>query len=45
MAVFLKFDLVNEESLTLKCIQVIFRHGARTPLKHLPGIDEVSNII
>ena len=28
--------------LTLKSVQVLFRHGARTPLRHLPGIDEVT---
>ena len=25
----------------LKCVQIFFRHGARTPLKHIPQIEEV----
>jgi hypothetical protein len=27
--------------MNLKCVQVFFRHGARTPLRHIPGIEEV----
>ena len=29
------------DSLKLKSVQVFFRHGARTPLRHIAGIDEV----
>ncbi len=29
------------EGLHLKCVQIFFRHGARTPLKHVPNIQEV----
>ena len=28
-------------NLTLKCVLVFFRHGARTPLRHVPGLEEV----
>ena len=31
----------DDETLTLKSVQVFFRHGARTPLSHLPNIEEV----
>jgi len=31
--------------LTLKSVQVFFRHGARTPLKHIPGLQEVCTIL
>ena len=29
------------DELQLKCVQIFFRHGARTPLKHVPGVEEV----
>lgn len=29
------------ESMKLMAVQVFFRHGARTPLKHVPGLEEV----
>lgn len=29
------------ESMSLKTVLVFFRHGARTPLKHIPGLQEV----
>lgn len=29
------------ESMKLLAVQVFFRHGARTPLKHIPGLEEV----
>ena len=28
-------------AMTLRQVQVYFRHGARTPLKHIPIVDEV----
>lgn len=28
-------------NMTLKCVQVFFRHGARTPLRQVPGLKEV----
>ena len=29
------------DELFLKNVQIFFRHGARTPLRHLPGVPEV----
>ena len=31
----------DDETMTLKSVQVFFRHGARTPLSHLPNVEEV----
>lgn len=31
----------GQESMKLLAVQVFFRHGARTPLKHIPGLEEV----
>ncbi len=31
----------SDDKLELKCVQIFFRHGARTPLKHVPGVEEV----
>ena len=30
--------------MTLKSVQVFFRHGARTPLSHLPNVEEVRKL-
>ena len=32
----------NDDTLRLKSVQIFFRHGARTPLTHLPQVAEVS---
>ena len=34
----------DDETMTLKSVQVFFRHGARTPLSHLPNVEEVKYI-
>lgn len=35
---------ITDPNLTLKSAQVFFRHGARTPLSHLPKqVEEVNN--
>ena len=31
------------ENMKLTSVQVFFRHGARLPLKHIPGVEEVRN--
>lgn len=31
----------SSESMRLKHVQILFRHGARTPLHLTPGIDQV----
>ncbi|XP_048750038.2 lysophosphatidic acid phosphatase type 6-like [Ostrea edulis] len=33
---------VNKSDLRLKQVQVIFRHGARTPIHLIPGVEEVT---
>lgn len=33
---------VKKSDLRLKQVQVIFRHGARTPIHLIPNVDEVS---
>jgi len=33
----------STESMSLKTVLVFFRHGARTPLKHIPGLKEVKH--
>lgn len=40
--VHLRSALANDtDGMKLKSVQVFFRHGARTPLKHIPGVPEV----
>ena len=34
----------DDEPMTLRSVQVFFRHGARTPLSHLPNVEEVKYI-
>ena len=33
---------LTPDNMTLRCAQIFFRHGARTPLRHIPNVEEVS---
>ena len=33
-----------ENGMTLKSVQVFFRHGARTPMSQLPNVEEVRKL-